>query len=166
MTNQRKQKMSGLWATDKPEFLERLGRLAGRTTFRDLSGSRGVKENPLPDEHAIAAALSFARIDQDDFGPDVAYCWALGSDAYRNKVTRQLAIALRSHQTRSMAAHRLLAAEAAWTAMVHNRRASVNLPTDVRPVDFDRLLLAAIAELYDAAWGTLRRAEAKYRAAA
>ncbi len=155
-----------LWNTDRPEFVERVARLAGRTAYRDPGNPRGTRQDQLPDEHAISTALAFARLDREDIGPDVAYCLATGSDAYRNKVCRQLAIDLRSHRTRTMAAHRLTAAEAAWSVVVHNKRASVQMPGDVRPDDFDRLLLQAIAELYDSAWSALRRAETKYMAAA
>jgi hypothetical protein len=158
--------MSGLWSTDRPEFAERVAKLAGGTTYRTPTGGRGTKEDHLPDAHAIAAALSFARQSPDDIGPDVAYCWVLQSDAYRQKVTRRLSIMLRSHKFRTMAQHRLAAAEAAWAVMIHGVRVKVDQPADLRPYDWDRLLLAAIAELHDSAWDALAEAERRYRSAA
>lgn len=156
--------MSGLlWSTDRPEFVERVASLAGGTTYREPAAGRGTKVAQLPDPHAIAAALAFARADPDDIGPDVAYCWALQSDAYRQRTTRRLAILLRSPRTRTLAAHRLAAAEIAWEVMIHNRRAKVEQPADVTPRDWDRLLLEAIGMLQAAAWEALDMAERCYR---
>lgn len=155
-----------LYSTDRPEFLERLAALAGGTTYRQPSGARSTSHDWLPDSHAIATALAYARKDRDDIGPDVAYCWALQSDAYRQRTVRRLAIMLRSPKTRTVAAHRLTAAEAAWTAMVHNRRAKVNQPADVRPDDWNRLILAAVTLLYQSAWDALADAERAYKRAA
>ncbi len=157
--------MSLLYSTDRPEFLERIAKLAGGTTFREPAGGRGTKMDQLPDVHAIATALAFARNphDPDDIGPDVAYCWATQSDAYRERVTRRLSIALRCHATRSHGQHRLAAAQLAWDAMIHNRKAGSRPPADVRPMDWDRLLLAAVATLQSLAWEALVEAERAYR---
>jgi hypothetical protein len=153
--------MSALWSTDRPEFAERVAKLAGGTTYRTpASGGRG--DDNVPDAHAIAAALAFARRGPDDIGPDVAYCWVLQSDAYRQRVTRRLSIMLRSHTFRTMASHRLLAAEAAWSVMIHGKRVKIDQPADLRPYDWDRLLLAALAELHDSAWEALAEAEKRY----
>lgn len=157
--------MSALWSTDRPAFIERVAKLAGGTTYRTPDNGGGG-DDTLPDAHAIAAALSFARRFPDDIGPDVAYCWALQCDAYRQPVTRRLSIMLRSHKFRTMAQHRLLAAETAWAVMIHGSRVKVNQPSDLRPYDWDRLLLAAMAELYDSAWEALKEAEKRYHMAA
>lgn len=155
--------MSGLlWSTDRPEFVERVASLAGGTTYREPVAGRGTKVGQLPDPHAIAAALAYARNDRDDIGPDVAYCWVLQNDAYRQRTTRQLAILLRSPRTRTLAKHRLLASEVAWEVMIHNRRAKVEQPADVTPRDWDALLLAAIGMLQAAAWEALETAERCY----
>lgn len=153
--------MSALWSTDRPEFAERVAKLAGGTTFRTPDGG-GRGDDAMPDAHAIAAALAFAKRFPEDIGPDVAYCWVLQSDAYRQRVTRLLSIMLRSHRFRTMAQHRLAAAEAAWAVMIHGKRVTVDQPADLRPYDWDRLLLAAIAELHDSAWEALAEAEKRY----
>ena len=156
--------MSGLlWSTDRPEFVERVAALAGGTTYRLPVAGRGTKTDQLPDAHAIAAALAYARTEPDDIGPDVAYCWVLQSDAYRQQTTRRLAILLRSPRTRTLATHRLLAADVAWEVMIHNRRTKVAQPADVMPRDWDALLLAAIGMLQAAAWEALDTAERCYR---
>lgn len=159
---------NALWTSDRPEFLERLAKLAGGTTYRTPTAGRGTKLDQLPDAHAIATALAFARRrnEPDDIGPDVAYCWALGVDAYKAKVTRRLAIALRCHELRSVAKHRLLAAELAWDAMVHNRRASADMPADCDPRVWSRMLLAAVGTLQNSAWDALAAAERAYHRAA
>ena len=117
----------------------------------------------LPDSHAIAAALSFGRRGDGDVGPDVAYCWVLQTDAYRNKVVRLLANALRCHDFRSVTTYRLTAAEAAWDAMIWNRASA--RPAGVGR-SYDRMLLVACETLYRAAWDSLAEAERAYRSAA
>lgn len=154
-----------LFSSERPEFLERVAALAGQSTFRTPSGGRCTKSEQLPDAHAIATALAFARRrdDPDDIGPDVAYCWATGTDAYRERVTRRLAIALRCHATRSHGAHRLAAAQRAWDSLVHSHRADDSPPREVSRHDWDRLLLAAVATLQSVAWEALADAERAYR---
>lgn len=160
--------MADVYSTDRPEFAERVAKLAGGTTYRVPTEGRGTKLDQLPDAHAIATALAFARDhgNPDDIGPDVAYCWVLQSDAYRQKVTRRLSIALRCHELRSAGAHRLVAAEIAWDAMIHNRRPSQSPPADCSPRIWDRMLLAAVGTLHAAAWDALADAERAYRRAA
>jgi len=157
--NDRRRSTSDLWSSDRPEFSERLARLAGGTTFREPAGARGTKQDQLPDEHAVAAALAFARRGPDDIGPDVAYCWVLQSDAYRERVVRKLSVALRCHESRGAAGLRLAAAEAAWSAMIWDR-------STPRPAsggrEYDTLLLAAVGTLHRSAWDALAEAERRY----
>lgn len=155
-----------LWSSDRPEFTERIAKLAGGTTYRVPTEGKGTKFDQLPDAHAIAAALAFGRRGPQDIGPDVAYCWVLQSDAYRQKVIRKLAVQLRSHRTRTMQPHRLAAADIAWEVMIHNRRVSARQPADLRPYDWDRLLLEAIGLLQASAWDALAEAERRYHQAA
>jgi hypothetical protein len=151
---------SALWSSERPEFVERVAKLAGGTTFRTPGGGHGTKQDQMPDTHAIAAALSFGRSGPEDVGPDVAYCWVLQSDAYRQKVVRMLAAALRCHEFRAVTTYRLVAAEAAWEAMVWNRSSA--RPSDA-PRTYDRMLLTACGTLERAAWDALASAERAYR---
>lgn len=150
---------SALWTSDRPDFSERLARLAGKSTFREPAGARGTKQDQLPDEHAIAAALAFARRGPDDIGPDVAYCWVLQSDAYRETVVRKLSTALRCHEFRGVDGLRLAAAQAAWAAMIWNR--ATPRPANAAGA-YDRLLLAAVGTLHQSAWDALAEAERRY----
>ena len=157
--------MSVLYSTDRPEFLERVASLAGRTSYRVPEGARGTKQDQLPDAHAIAAALGFARAT-NGIGADIAYCWATGTDAYKERATRELSVALRCHATRTHGHQRLAAAQIAWDVLIHNRRPTAGRPADVRQADWDRLLLAAIASLQSLAWTALDDAERAYRKSA
>lgn len=150
-----------LWSNDRPEFTERVAKLAGATTYREPVGGYGTKSEHLPDAHAIAAALSFARRGPDDIGPDVAYCWVLQTDAYREKVTRKLCIAMHCHELRGTAKHRLTAAQAAWESMIHNRTGQTR-PADLAELPWSKLLLAAVGTMYTSAWDTLADAERAY----
>ena len=151
--------MGALWSNERPEFCERVAKLAGGTAYRTPVAGRGTGADRLPDAHAIAAALAFARRGANDIGPDVAYCWVLRCDTYRNKVVRKLADALRCREFRAVYQWRLTAAEAAWDAMIWNR-------SSARPADaprlYDELLLAAVGTLYRSAWDTLAEAERRY----
>lgn len=154
--------MGTLWNSDRPDFCERVAKLAGGTTYRTPTEGRGTKLDQLPDAHAVAAALAFARRGENDVGPDVAYCWVLRCDSYRRKVVRKLADALRCREFQSVTRWRLTAAEAAWDAMIWNRSSA--RPTDA-PKLYDDLLLAAVGALYRSAWDTLAEAERRYRRA-
>lgn len=149
-----------LWSTDRPEFAERIAKLGGTSTFREPWGGSSGTADRMPDAHAVAAALAFARQGPEDIGPDVAYCWVLQTDAYRRKVTTMLAHALRSHHSRWRASERLSAAEAAWDAMVWER--STPKPAGASK-DWDAMLLACCCVMHDAAWDSLAEAERVYR---
>lgn len=162
-----------LWSGDRPDFVERVAKLAGGTTYRTPTAGRGTNLDQLPDTHAIAAALSFARRGPDDIGPDVAYSWVLQSDAYREPVTRKLAVALNSGEVREEArrggvsqtgAFRRAAAYAGWDAMIHDRRTAQ--PVGVPNRLWDMLLLGAIGTLHASAWDSLAEAERAYHRAA
>jgi hypothetical protein len=148
------------WGNGRPEFVERIAKLAGGTTYRAPMEGGGTKEAQLPDVHAIAAALAFARRGPDDVGPDVAYCWVLQNNVYRRRTVLKLADALRCHEFRHVTTYRLQAAEAAWDAMIWNHMAK--RPADARPA-YDTMLMVACKTLHDAAWDSLAEAERRYR---
>ena len=158
--------MSALWSNDRPEFTERIASLAGGTTYRTPVAGRGTKQDQLPDEHAIATALSFARRGPEDIGPDVAYCWVLQSDAYRERVTRKLAVALSCYTLRNIRPHLLALSQIAWDTMIHDRTGLGAAPPGVPQVPWDRGLLAALGTLHTSAWDALAEAERRYHRAA
>ena len=160
-----------LWTSDRPEFCERVAKLAGDTTYRVPTEGKGTKVAQVPDAHAIAAALAYARQGPQDIGPDVAYCLVLQSDAYRWKVCRMLAEAMGNcmdgREIRHARQHAMTAALAAWEAVIHLRGGvSRARPHDCPAVAWDKMLLTAIARLHDSAWDALAEAERKYYNAA
>lgn len=158
--------MSALWSSDRPEFTERIAALAGGTTYRTPVAGRGTKQDQLPDEHAIATALAFSRRGPDDIGPDVAYCWALQTDAYRERVTRKMAVALSCHTLRNIRPHLLELSCIAWDTMIHERKGLGTPPAGVSSVPWGRGLLAALDVMHRSAWDALAEAERRYHRAA
>lgn len=146
---------------NRDDFIERIAALAGQTTYRVPVGGRGTKLSHLPDAHAVATALSFARRNPEDIGPDIAYCWALGTDAYRERVTRRLSDALRHHRFRGAGSHRLAAVQWAWQAMIHGESHPRPAP---HPPCWELMVLTALATLESEAWEALRNAENRYYA--
>lgn len=75
-------------------FAERVARLAGETTYREPIGGYGTRGDYMPDAHAIAAAMAFARLGRHDIGPDIAVAIATGCTDHRMTIVRELAAAL------------------------------------------------------------------------
>lgn len=154
---------SELWNSDRPEFIERIASLAGGTTYREPVGGHSTKSEHLPDAHAIAAALAFSRRGPDDVGPDVAYCWVLQTDAYRERVVDRVCRALTKGNNRpGRAADDLaMAVGAAWDSLVWNK--PTKRPANIPQKAWDVALLFAVKVLYDSAWDSLAEAERAYR---
>jgi len=78
---------------DRMGFLERLGRLAGCTTWREPGGAGGTPylERRIPTENAMALALAMARSNPRDMGPDIAYSVGTGIAYKRTEVILWLA---------------------------------------------------------------------------
>lgn len=152
-----------LYSTDRPEFIERLAALAGGSTYRMPTAGKGTKLDQLPDTHAIAAALGFARRGHLDIGPDVAFCWALQSDCYKERVIDRVvgALGAASHSTSEELA---LAVAAAWDSMIWSR--STKRPARIPQKAWDVALLCAIGVLQNSAWDALAEAERRYTRAA
>lgn len=152
-----------LYSTDRPEFIERLAALAGGTTYRMPTAGKGTKLDQLPDTHAIAAALGFARRGNLDIGPDVAFCWALQSDCYRERVIDRVVGALGAASS-STSEELALAVAAAWDSMIWSR--STKRPARIPQKAWDVALLCAIGVLQNSAWDALAEAERRYTRAA
>ena len=76
---------------DRIGFIERLGRLAGQTTYRVPVEGVGTRFSHLPESHALAAALSYARGQRWNPGPELAYAVATGIPHKRDCVIDWLA---------------------------------------------------------------------------
>lgn len=149
-----------LWSQDRPAFMERVAALAGSTTYREPMGGHGTKTEHLPDAHAVSMALAFARRGPQDIGPDVAYCWVLRNDAYRNIVVPKLAQALICHELRRANGYRTLGANAAWEAVIWDRVHP--MPAGVCARDWGHVVAAARGVMIQSAWDSLWRAERAY----
>ena len=152
--------MNLLYSTDRPEFLERVASLAGKTAYRVPEGARGTKQDQLPDAHAIAAALGFARRGAEDVGPDVAFCWILRCDSYRTNVIRILADQLQ-RSSKAPRSELVAAIGAAWDAMVWQKPTA--RPTNIPERAWDAIVLLACGILNNAAWDSLAEAERRYK---
>ena len=73
-----------------PTFLERLGRLAGQTTYRIPVEGVGTRFGCVPESHALAAALSYARGRKWQPGPEICYAKATGVEHKRSDVIEWL----------------------------------------------------------------------------
>jgi hypothetical protein len=78
---------------DRSGFLERLGRLAGTTTWREPDGSGYTPPvaGALSTDNAMLIALAMARRNPFDIGPEVAYSVGTGTPHQRDRVVNWLA---------------------------------------------------------------------------
>lgn len=152
-----------LWSSDRPEFVEKVASLAGKTAYREPMQGVGTMMSDMPDAHAIAAALAYAKRSSTDIGPDVAYCWVVRTDAYKAKVVKMLAEALSQREFKTVAGWRHHAAEQAWNALVWDRAGSS--PSGASRA-YSKMLLVACGTLHNEAWDALSRAQSAYRSAA
>ena len=85
-------------SNERAGFLERLGRLAGQTTYRQPIEGVGTRWDYMPESHVLAARLSYARGRRWNPGPELAYTIATGIPCKRAEVIDWLA----SKMARSM----------------------------------------------------------------
>ena len=85
------------YSREAPSLLERLGRLAGATGWRQPVEGTGTARRAIPVEHELAIALGMARTsDPLDIGPDIAFDIATQSGRHQRKVCEALAKVLLS----------------------------------------------------------------------
>src|SRR5690606_32028593 len=63
---------------ERPGFLERLGRLAGQTTYRVPIEGVGTKFDHIPESHGLIVSLCGARGPRWQPGPEIAFAMATG----------------------------------------------------------------------------------------
>lgn len=83
--------MNDTYSGERAGFLERLGRLAGHTTFREPSGEFVPVSNPVPVSHGLIVTLCGARGERWQPGPEIAYAVATGVQNNRAAVIDWLA---------------------------------------------------------------------------
>lgn len=158
---------SDAYSTERAGFAERLARLAGGTTWREPVGGYGTKSDNLPDVHALAASLAFARRGRDDIGPDVAMAVICRVPAHRQRVVTELAAALLAESGRvgeRCADHLPIVAARCYMHVCIGSPAEQ--PEGVDERDWAILGAMACRLLWDAVTVTVRRAERAYRAEA
>jgi len=126
-----------------PAFEERVNRLAGDSTYRMPVEGRETKEKPLPMANITAAALSYARQERGNFGPDVAVAVALHVDAKRDECVHTLTELMMAQSTARDARPFLYASICAWDWLVHGKVHKA--PTKMPEPAWDALLNLAVA---------------------
>ena len=74
-------------------FIERLGALSGKTTYREPGGAghQPYVATSLSGDNAMVLALSLSRRNPSDIGPEIAYSVGTGQPHQRQKVVAWLA---------------------------------------------------------------------------
>ena len=155
-----------LFSTERAGFLERLAGLSGRTTWREPAGGAHYTGG-VPDAHALAASLAYARRGEHDIGPDILVCVACQTEHRRPRIVAELAAALVAECGRvaKRNQHALPAIAArAYMGVVYGKHYTP--PSGVRMHDYLLLSRMGEATLWQAAEQSLRLAERAYRAAA
>lgn len=139
-----------------PGFEERVNRLAGDSTYRMPVEGRETKEKPLPMANITAAALSYARKERGNFGPDVAVAVALHSDAKRDECVHALSMQLMERSTARDARPFMYASICAWDWLVHGKVHKA--PTKMPEPAWQALLNLAIAVMDNERLAAIRSA--------
>ena len=157
------------YSQDRPGLLERLGKLAGATGWRQPVEGTGTARKAIPVEHELCIALGMARTsDPLDIGPDIAFDIATQSGRHQRKVCEALAKVLLSEAKDHRAVRRnrpflAVACHAAYVRLVYGHDASKpdHMPqgdwevlTDVA----ERVLAAQADEAVERAVRALRKA--------
>lgn len=159
---------SEFWNKDRPGFLERLGRLAGQTTFREpLGGGTPYSSRMLTTENALALALSFARRGPGDIGPEVVYSIGTGIPHQQDRVMAWLDAKLQrdaGYEGRRLKLRRVLSRHC--YELVAFGKPVTPLPRQSRlPKSWDGLRNIGVGWLWMQAESTVERAEYALHAA-
>ena len=147
---------------DRAGFLERLGKLAGQTTFREPSGGGSpYSSRMMTGENALVLALSYARRDVRDIGPEIAYAIGTGIPHQQERVLFWLDIKFQrdaGHEGRRLQMRSILSRHC--YEMVAIGKQITRLPRESRlPKSWDGLRNIGIGWLWMAAESTIERAE-------
>ncbi|MDE2470258.1 MAG: hypothetical protein KGL35_16290 [Bradyrhizobium sp.] len=152
-----------LFSTERAGFAERLARLTGGTTWREV-GHGGHNGDPMPDAHSLAASLAFARRGSHDIGPDILSAIVCQAEYLRPRIVTELTAALVAECGRvaKRNANTLPAiASHAYLAVVYGH--NLKPPAQgIRAHDYLLLTRMGEATLWAAAEQSLRLAERAY----
>jgi hypothetical protein len=150
---------------DRAGFLERLGSLAGKTTYREPGGGGSpYSARMMTTDNAMTLALSFARLDKRDVGPEIVYSIATSCPHRREQVVAWLAIKIlrdAGPKGRKAQNHINILAQHCYEMVVFGKQAT-RLPSRL-PVCWDELRNIGIGWLWMQAESTIERAERAYR---
>lgn len=155
------------FSNERASFAERLARLAGGTTWREPIGGYGTKSDNLPDVHALAASLAFARNGKNDIGPDLVMSIICQMPSNLVRITTELAAALLAASGRigeDNADELPIVASRSYRHLVTGE--PVKKPVGMNDRDWILLHGLACRMLWDAVTVSVRRAERAYRAEA
>lgn len=146
----------------RASFLERLSRLAGQTTFREGGGGGSpYSARMMTTENAMVLALSFARRDKRDIGPEIVYSIGTGIAHQHHRVVCWLECKLlrdTGYEGRRLKLGHTLATHC--YEMVAFGRAYTRIPRESRrPKSWDNLRNVGVGWLWGAAESTIERAE-------
>lgn len=159
--------MTDAYSAERAGYAERLARLAGSTTWREPMEGHATRGDHLPDVHAMAASLAFARRGEADIGPDVALAVICRKMAHRRKVVTELAAALLASGGRAgerCADYLPQIAAACYSHVVTGEPIAV--VAGIAERDWEILSSMGTGLLWDAVSVSVRRAEYAYRAEA
>ena len=148
----------------RPDFAERLGKLSGQIAGLALTPHSGGGSPDIPDAHALAAALAFARRGQRDIGPEIVAAIYCECDLWRPRITAELASALiqTDKVAQGLTPHLLEIARACYESVVHHQDRGA--PEHVSPHKYRWVWTLGTASLWNAASNTLAYAARAYHA--
>lgn len=141
--------------TDDADFLERMGRLAGQTTYRVPVEGNGTRFGDIPESCAIIIALCGARGRNWNPGPEIAWARATGIQHKREAVIRWTENALQLGSPEKSPKAREIAKIAYSVAT----QTDPSISGKDYPVSTRKAVYWAVCLLEQCMWEVLRRAE-------
>lgn len=149
-----------LWGSDRAGLMERLGRLAGQTTYREpgLCGGSPYSAQVMTTEAKLLLALKMGQTHEGDVGPWIVYSIALHIDDRKRQIVEWIANKLEhgAGQYGRRNAHRMLIiGMAAYDLAVHG----IDPPEPKRnPGDFAHLASVGAGWIWMKCESTIERA--------
>lgn len=152
---------------DRAGFLERLGQLAGTSSWREpgkVGGGTPYAARGMTTENALALALAMARKNDRDVGPWVAYAMATGVEDHRREIITWLADKLiggAGHIGKRNSERMMIVAAACYRSVVLNQQG--HIAPKRAPKDFDLLVSIGVGWLWMTMEAAIERAEQALR---
>lgn len=150
---------------ERRTFWERLGRLTGESTYRTPTEGRSTRSAHVPAAHQLAQALSYARQNPGDVGPDIAYDIVCQTTGYAVRVGRAVAAAMAADRNRAARRCRPWLRIIVWAAYLRVTKDEVHdqlRPAEVSEGDWLLLTEGAARILWVLAEEAVARAERAY----